>query len=215
MLNTALDFTQELTLEDEKKTVLAQADEIKIYTPDDYMAAKSFWAQVRQLRAKVKETFQPLVDQAHRMHKDAISKRDEFDKPLEGAEKKIKTTMEAYDREQAGIRAEEEARLREIARKQAEEKRLEEAAALEKMGLNEQASAILDAPIKTVAPALPKQERQAGDPIFRTVWKYRITNPDLVPREYLRIDDTKIGGVVRALKDATNIPGVEAYAERV
>lgn len=215
MMNTALDFAQELTLEDEKKTALAQADAIKIYTPDDYMEAKTFWAQVRQLRAKVKETFQPLIDQAHRMHKDAISKRDEFDKPLEGAEKKVKMTMEAYDREQARIRAEEEARLREIDRKQEEDRRLAQAAELEAMGKADLADQVLDAPFKTGAPSIPAPARAKDDPIFRTVWKFRIVDPNLVPREYLKIDDIKIGGVVRALKDATNIPGVEVFSERV
>lgn len=215
MMNTAIDFTQELDLVDEKKTVLEKTKDLKIYTGDDYRKAKGFWAQIRMLRGKVKEAYQPLIDQAHRLHKDAIAKRDEFDKPLEAAEKTVKSALAEYDRIQDQRRREEETRLREEARRQEEERRLAQAAELEAMGRNDLADQILDVPINACAPPIPVPAREKGDPVFRTVWKYRITNPDLVPREYLIPDPVKIGGVVRALKDATNIPGVEAYAERV
>jgi hypothetical protein len=54
----------------------------------------------------------------------------------------------------------------------------------------------------------------------RETWLFRVKNPDLIPREYLMPDDPfdpksypKIGRVVRAMKSATNIPGIEVYAE--
>ena len=34
-----------------------------------------------------------------------------------------------------------------------------------------------------------------------------------MPREYLRVDHTKLGAVVRALKTAAAIPGVRIWAE--
>jgi hypothetical protein len=54
----------------------------------------------------------------------------------------------------------------------------------------------------------------------RENWLFRVKNPDLIPREYLVPDDPfdpksypRIGRVVRAMKSATNIPGIEVYAE--
>jgi hypothetical protein len=54
----------------------------------------------------------------------------------------------------------------------------------------------------------------------RENWLFRVKNPDLIPREYLMPDDPfnaasypKLARVVRAMKSATNIPGIEAYAE--
>jgi hypothetical protein len=55
----------------------------------------------------------------------------------------------------------------------------------------------------------PKVEGISG----RQVWKFRIINPALIPREYLIPDERKIGQIVRAMKGETRIPGVEAYAE--
>lgn len=47
----------------------------------------------------------------------------------------------------------------------------------------------------------------------RTIWKFEITDPTAIPREYLAIDEKKIGAVVRALKADASIPGVRVYAE--
>jgi len=54
----------------------------------------------------------------------------------------------------------------------------------------------------------------------RENWLFRVTNPELIPREYLMPDDPfdaklypKIARVVRAMKSAANIPGIEVYAE--
>jgi hypothetical protein len=40
-----------------------------------------------------------------------------------------------------------------------------------------------------------------------------ITDIDAIPLEYMKIDYRKIGGVVRALREQTKIPGVKVYAE--
>ena len=48
---------------------------------------------------------------------------------------------------------------------------------------------------------------------LRKNWSFRVTNPDLIPREYLMPDLVKIGGVVRALKNQCRIPGIEVYEE--
>ncbi len=42
-------------------------------------------------------------------------------------------------------------------------------------------------------------------------WDFEVTDPDAVPREYLKIDEQKIRLVVRALKERTAIPGVRVF----
>jgi hypothetical protein len=49
----------------------------------------------------------------------------------------------------------------------------------------------------------------------RTVWKFRITDEAAVPREFLLVDEKRIGQIVRAMKGETKIPGIEAYPETV
>jgi uncharacterized membrane protein YqiK len=69
----------------------------------------------------------------------------------------------------------------------------------------EQTSQLMSAPTSTRA--APKVSGIST----RKVWTFEITDPMLVPREFLVIDETKIGGVVRALKEATTIPGVRVF----
>jgi uncharacterized membrane protein YqiK len=64
------------------------------------------------------------------------------------------------------------------------------------------------------APVAAAGARKVSGISTRENWTFEITDPALIPREYLMIDESKIRGVVRALKDATNIPGVRAYSEK-
>jgi hypothetical protein len=116
------------------------------------------------------------------------------------------------------LRQEEEERNRKIAeemKKQEEEMKLAQALALEQAGEKELAEAVLEQPSNIVPLIVAKPEIPNVGVSFRKVWKFRIVNPDLIPREYLKIDEVKIGQVVRAMKDGTNIPGVEVFTELV
>jgi hypothetical protein len=97
---------------------------------------------------------------------------------------------------------------------------LQEAIAADANGNKEEAKAILETPVyvepsfvpePVVTKSVPKLQ---GGPVYRTVWKYRITNESLIPRAYLTPDTVKIGGIVRAMKGNVNIPGILAFEER-
>lgn len=47
----------------------------------------------------------------------------------------------------------------------------------------------------------------------RENWKFRITDASLVPREYLSVDEKKVGAAVKLSKGDTKIPGIEVYRE--
>jgi len=49
--------------------------------------------------------------------------------------------------------------------------------------------------------------------LYRKVWKYRIVNEALIPREYLTPDLQKIGSLVRGFKEKFNISGIQVYEE--
>lgn len=52
----------------------------------------------------------------------------------------------------------------------------------------------------------------AGAVGYREEWKFEITDPAAIPREYMTPDEKKIGGVVKALKGDADIPGVRVYS---
>jgi len=57
-------------------------------------------------------------------------------------------------------------------------------------------------------PATPKIEGTS----VRTTWRYEIVDVNLIPREFLCVDEKAIGGTVRSMKDKTSIPGVRVYS---
>ena len=96
--------------------------------------------------------------------------------------------------------------------KQEEDKKLAEAAELEKSGDTEAAQAVLEKEIITPKVETVKIKMSYGLSA-RRVWKYRIIDINKIPREYMIPDHSNIGATVRAEKNKTNIPGIEAYSE--
>lgn len=71
----------------------------------------------------------------------------------------------------------------------------------------EKAEAVIVAPVNIAL------ERRAAGISIPKIWKFRIVDRDLIPDEFWILDETKIGKVVKAMKETTKIPGVEAFEE--
>ena len=192
-------------------TVPEKAQAIIIRSNDDFIKAGEILTAIKSLRKEIDATFDPIIKKAFEAHKEAVAQKKKVDAPLVEAEGIVKPRMAAWNAEQERIRREEEERLREIARKEEEERRLKEAIDAEKSGNKEEAEAILETPIEPPPVVIPKTTPKVAGVSFTKQWKFRITDPNKIPREYLTPDEVKIGGVVRALKDKANIPGVEVY----
>lgn len=216
MREAALQLVETNEIEVKALSIVDQAKAVKVVDIESYKYAGELWKSIGDMIKEVKATFDPICEAANKAHKAATAKRASFLDPLESVYRSVKRLMSDYDAEQERIRREAEEKLREQARKEEEERRLKEAIALEESGQKEVAEAVMETPVY-VAPvvitkAVPKME---GGPVFRTVWKFRIVNQNIIPRQYLKVDEVAIGGVVRALKGQTNIPGIEPYEERV
>ena len=171
-----------------------------------------------------------------------MAQRDGLLKPVQGAKRVLGDRMAAWDQEQARLRAAAAAaaqreleRLEQAARDQAaaeqrritaeaETRRLAEAEAMEARG--DQAAAVrlleapiavpvvLPAPVFTPAPA-PAAPPKVEGVSFREDYDFEITDPALLPREFLMADEKRIRGVVKAMRAATAIPGVRAFPRRI
>ena len=169
---------------------------------------------VKPLRQEIADTFDPIIHHVHKAHKEALSKKKKYDQPLADAERMLKNKMGDYHRLAEDKRRKEEERLRKEAEKKAEDKRAREVKKLEKAGKIEEAVELLDEPVAPVPlPVVPETKMPKGVSKPRTIWKYRVTDLDKVPRKFLKADDVKIGKLVRALGKEADIPGVEVYPE--
>ena len=64
--------------------------------------------------------------------------------------------------------------------------------------------------IQAAAPPVPAKPVAPGASL-RDVWEWEVEDEAIIPRQYLKIDDIKINGYVRAMKDQGRIPGVRIY----
>lgn len=190
-----------------------QAKQISIKTMDDYVRAGEIMLTIKAIRKKITDTFKPIKQKMDAAKQEVLDQERAADAPLKEAESWLSPQIITWNREQERIRQEEEARLREIARKEEEERQLQEAILAEQSGQKEEAEAIMDAPVQAAPVVVPKSVPKVAGMSIRDNWKFRITNEKLIPREYLKVDEVKIGQVVRAMKSAANIPGVEVYNE--
>lgn len=198
------------SLKPEVSTIIAGANAIEISNHSDNAKAGALLQGIKAMRKKVAEMLDPVVKRAHEAWKATVALRDSFDKPLENCEKSVKEKVRAFLDHQEQLRREEEQRRNAEAQKEAEEKAEQEAMLLEAIGEEEAAAVVLATPViaaPVIIAEVPKPEH-----VTRVQnWKGKIVNPALIPDEYWILDTAKINAVCRAMKEATNIPGVEAY----
>lgn len=198
-----------------------RARAVVITDTPSYLAAAELLRGIKALRGKVADTFTPLRQKAHAAWKAVCAAQDAADAPLTEAEGVIKLALRDWDTAQERVRQAEAARLAELARQAEADRRLAEAAALEREatasgddGLRAEAEALIAAPVETPVVQVAKATPTVAGISYREVWKFEIVDANALPREYLLPDMTRIGGVVRAMKDATRIPGIRVYAEK-
>jgi hypothetical protein len=205
------------TTEVETKAVslVEQAGMVKITDPKSYEVAGFLWKTIGEVMKEVSDTFDPLIEAAHRNHKLALEKKAKFYSPLDKAKRDVKGLMSNYEQEQERIRLEKQREIEAKLKKEEEDRLLQEAEFLAANGMMEEAEQVIQEPVYTPPVVLPKETPKVKGVSFRTIYDFEIVNASLIPRQFLSPDLVKIGGVVRSLKEATQIPGVKVFSRRV
>jgi len=196
-------------------SIVDQSKAIKIIDSETYIKAGSILTTIKDMIKEVENTFTPICEAAFTAHRKAVEKRDGFLNPLKDALRGIKGAMNFYDLTEEQKRREEQRKLEEVARREEEERKLREAIEAEEAGEKEIAEEILKEEIFIPPVVLPKETPKVKGVSFRTIYDFEIVNASLIPRQFLSPDLVKIGGVVRSLKEATQIPGVKVFSRRV
>lgn len=199
-----------------------RAKQAAVIDASSYQAAADLLKGIKALRQKIAETFDPHIARAFQAHRALTKEKNDAEAPLTAAERVIKEALVGYDQAQERLRRIEEARLREEARLAEEQRVIEQAAAMETEGqecgdeaLVAEAHELISQPIQAppIAPVARATPKVAGI-TMRKVWRYRVVNANVIPRQYLKVDEPKIASVVRALGRDAKIPGIEVYEEQ-
>lgn len=262
-MSDTVTIEQELpTLEARGTELAAKIPLIRITDPESFAMAVEDRAEIKRRLARIEEVMGPICASAHATWKTAVAKREGLRVPFVDADKAYSRAMGLYEQEQERQRraAEEQARRdRERLeaeerqrveaenarlRKEAEDTRLEEAAAAEARGDTETAERLIAAPVAAptvtarpvfvpVAPAPPKPA--AAGVSFRDSWTAEVVDLLVLvkavagkcptcrctaphpgqPVTLLAPNQAALNGLARSLKGALAIPGVRAVNERI
>lgn len=213
-----------------QSTALVQRLAPIVTTGDDLAAAVDSRNQLADMRRQVVDYFAPIKAMAYKLHRALCDKENAILKPIDARDKAIASAMSDFKAAQDRARIERERDEADRQRRELEAAVVHDAAAIERDGDRELAAAVLEQaiaiPPKTIV-ILPDPIRDAGAK-FVTRWRWRYvggpvdvkSSPaavvsravDLMPREFLMPDETKIGAYVRAMKSSGDIPGIEIYA---
>lgn len=193
--------------------VIEQATALQVKGSEGYCRAGDLLKAIKQLKAEVDETFKDAIKAANTAHKKVLSAMQRHAQPLDLCEDRLKKAMISFHGAAAARARAESAKAQAQVKEERDELALEEAANLEKAGREDEAKAVLDRATLTGAPAPLSGEEAPKIPgiSIRRPWKHRITDESLIPRQYLKLDATKIGKVVKALGTEADIPGVEVF----
>ena len=197
-------------LEKQVNEGITKANSLIITNLGEYSTAVELSLSYKRLEKEIKKTFDPIVSKALETHREAVAQRKKHLDPVIAIQGIIDSKAIAWRYEEKNRQENERRAKEEEAKRNEEDLRLAEAAHFEKQGNKEAAQAVLEAPIVAPAVAMPEPPRVTGFSVTKS-WTYEIQTPDLLPREFLMPDERKIGGVVRALQDNANIPGVRVF----
>lgn len=200
----------------------------EISTPLEYEQACDVVKGFAQLEQAITAETDPIVTSAFRTHRMLTGWRDGHLSKVREAKDLLRRAITKYMNAAEQKRKEEEARLRkqetdrlaEEARQRQDEERVEAAIEAEQSGDTVTAEAIMNtappAPVVVTPPIVLQSTTvpQKGV-VMRKTPKYRIVDENKIPREYLMVDEAKIGKIVRAMGEQAQamIPGIEVYMD--
>lgn len=208
-------ISQELELRC-NQTALTVAEFLKcgeIQEAHQFERAAQFLADEKRSVKEIEAELNPRIDAANKLHKDLTGWRTRLCAPHKENILGINRLIGDW-----GLK-----KQKEIDAANAEKKRLEEEAraasemALEALGNGDTETA--DA-LVVAAQEAQTQRRAVEVPAtkyagvsMRETWHAEVVDETLIPREYWVLDMQKLNAVARALKDKTNIPGVNAVRD--
>jgi hypothetical protein len=200
----------------EAMTLKMRYDVIKISDQSEYDQAGK---EMQGVKANLEEMEGFQLDLTKPLNDDLKRVRDFFRIPLsylDAAKKSISAARVSYTQKMEEKRQEDERKLRELARKEEEKKKAAlEARALkaEEKGKEEKAEELREQAKEVFVPVPiieSRVEKTAGIG-RRKDWKYRILDSMAIPRDFLCVDEKKIGQYARTMKEMAKCPGVEFY----
>ncbi len=206
----------------QSKKLLVMAEDFEIATPEQSITAAEHLRDIKALAKEVENTRKEMtvpINQGLRKINDFFRSPKEW---LADAETFLKTKILKYQQDQELIAQEAQRKADEKVRKKKE--RLEARAAAARIAGQEAKADKLEVDAKIAhAPVISSPAPKLKGVQTRTIWKANVTdklelvkyvaeNPSMIG--LLKVDQLKLNGQARLMKEDFNIPGVDAVPEQ-
>lgn len=180
---------------------------------ESYKASGARLVLIKSELSALDAAHDPVIAECHAAHRAAIEAKKLDSAPLLAAASRISSAIRAYRVVLERRAIEEQDKMRRTLLEMEQERRDSNVEQLKAEGREPEATALAASPVYVppvvLTPSTPKLEGVQE----RVSWKFEITDESLIPREYLMPDEKKIGGVVRAMKGETRIPGIRVFTD--
>ena len=176
--------------------------------------AVAFGREVKRRAKEIEEKVDKILKPLNEARNNLLEEKRIRLAPFIQWEKDIKAVCTSFVTKREEEAAEAKRKADAEALKLAEDARLAHAAQVEQTQGREAATVLLDQPVTPVPmPKAPEPPKTAGA-MFTTRWKHEVVDKNLVPREWLIVDERALADYATARKDQALVPGVRFYSEK-
>lgn len=205
----------EQALVDEAPRTVTAVHNLKVTGRVSYEAMASYRGLLKNAIKFFEDRDKPRIAEAWKHHHNLVADLNKDLLPLQTALKYANEQLSSWDTEQKRLAEIAQRQLNALQKEDDEDKRLQLAALAEKAGEPELADQILNTPSPEPTIVVQADVPNVWGLSYRDDWHFDVIDANLIPRDYLKIDESKIGKIVRALKRTTNIPGIRVYSIKV
>ncbi len=236
-------ISQAEVVRQEVMPISEQARMISVIDHPTLVKANDFFLVIRQMRKRIGDVFDPIIEAAKEAKRkadntraEAIRQKEKIEEPLLRAEAYLNGQITDYKRIQDKIRLEEEERNRQEAikaecerRQKEENEKLVQATELEKAGAYEEADALItetieeiEEPIEVYVPPPKTPKVELNGMAMVTTWRAEVTNlkelclavgQGRCPLAYVEPNMPALNKQAISLKGEMKIPGVKPMFE--
>lgn len=205
-----------VVLEKRANAQVEKAKALTITTVEQQSAAGDELVALKGLEKEIGTTFDPIVEAAHKTHKEAVAQRSRHLAPVTEAMGIIKGKMSTFQiAEQKRI--DDENRELERQRQLKEAEKLQQAQEFSDAGMPEVADELLNQAVEEAPPLVQEAPKVAGV-AFITAYSAEVVDlmalvkavaAGTAPIAYLEANTVALNGAARALKQSFMVPGVK------
>lgn len=215
MAQSTLVLRDSKPIDDRVTLTVAEVQHVTVTDARSYALAGEHLQGLAALTKEVEAYFRDDKSRAYALWQSQCKKEKAALTTVEAASKRLRDERQVWKAAQDRLHREAEQAAARAAQKQEQERLLAEAALLEQQHQPELAAAVVEEAIAAPAPVVVLPSFVPRDLPKRTLYKWRLVNRALLPREFLIEDEKKLNGYAAAMKGAARVPGVEFYTEEI